>query len=93
MDKWIKYFKCMLNGYSIRKCAEIVEINIATSFFLRHKLFNCISEFLGVCSVDGIIEANEVFFAYSYQGTKPINIPKFYRKRVKQVKKRRISKE
>ncbi|OPX46537.1 hypothetical protein CLTHE_27580 [Clostridium thermobutyricum DSM 4928] len=33
LDKWIKYAKYMLNGYSIRKCAEIVEINIATSFF------------------------------------------------------------
>lgn len=35
LDKWMKYAQCMLNGYSIRKCAEIVEINIATSFFLE----------------------------------------------------------
>lgn len=48
LDKWLKYAKCMLNGYSIRKSAEIVEINIATSFFWRHKILNCISEFLGV---------------------------------------------
>ena len=93
LDKWIKYAKCMLNGYSIRKCAEIVEINIATSFFWRHKLLNCISEFLGVGSVDGVVEADEVFFAYSYKGTKPINMPRPSRKRGKQVKKRGISKE
>lgn len=93
LDKWIKYAKCMLNGYSIRKCAEIVEINIATSFFWRHKLLNCISEFLGVGSVDGVVEADEVFFAYSYKGTKPINMPRPSRKRGKQVKKRGVSKE
>ena len=83
----------MLNGYSIRKCAEIVEINIATSFFWRHKLLNSISEFLGVGSVDGVVEADEVFFAYSYKGTKTVNMPRPSRKRGKQVKKRGISKE
>lgn len=54
LDKWIKYAKCMLNGYSIRKCAEIVEINIATSFFWRHKILDCISAFLGTGHVDGL---------------------------------------
>jgi transposase-like protein len=33
LDKWLKYAKCMIAGYSIRKSAEIVGINIATSFF------------------------------------------------------------
>lgn len=93
LDKWLKYAKCMLNGYSIRKSAEEVEINIATSFYWRHKILNCISEFLGVGSVDGVVEADEVFFAYSYKGTKPANMPRPSRKRGKQVKKRGISKE
>ena len=93
LDKWLRYAKCMLNGYSIRKSAEEVEINIATSFYWRHKILNCISEFLGVGSVDGVVEADEVFFAYSYKGTKPTNMPRPSRKRGKQVKKRGISKE
>lgn len=83
----------MLNGYSIRKSAEIVEINIATSFYWRHKILNCISEFLGIGSVDGLVEADEVFFAYSYKGTKPTNMPRPSRHRGKEVKKRGISKE
>lgn len=83
----------MLNGYSIRKCAEIVEINIATSLFWRHKILNCISEFLGIGSVDGLVESDEVFFDYSYKGTKPTNMPRLSRKRGKQVKKRGISNE
>ena len=91
LDKWLRYAKCMLNGFSIRKSAEEVEINIVTSFYWRHKILNCISEFLGVGSVDGVVEADEVFFAYSYKGTKPANMPRTSRKRGKQVKKRGIS--
>ena len=83
----------MLNGYSIRKCAEIVEISIVTSLFWRHKILNCISEFLWIGSVDGIVESDEVFFAYSFKGTKPTDMPKPSRKRGKQVKKRGISNE
>jgi transposase-like protein len=56
-----------LNDFSIRKSAEEVEINIATSFYWPHKILNCISEFLGVGSVDGVVEADEVFFAYYYK--------------------------
>lgn len=93
LDKWLRYAKCMLSGYSIRKSAKEVEINIATSFYWRHKILNCISEFLGVGSVDGVVEADEVFFAYSYKGTKPANMPRPSRKRGKQVKRRGISKE
>lgn len=50
---------------------------------MRHKILNCISEFLCVGSVDGVVEADEVFFAYSYKGTKPPNIPRPSHKRGK----------
>lgn len=73
----------MVNGYSIRKSAKVVEINIATSFFWRHKILDCISTFLGKGYVDGIIEADEVFFAESFKGTKPSNMPRHSRKRGK----------
>ena len=33
LDKWLKYAKCMVNDYSIRKSAKFIEVNIATSFF------------------------------------------------------------
>lgn len=51
----------MIAGYSIRKSAKIVEINIATSFFWRHKILDCIRSFFGIGSVEGVIEADEVF--------------------------------
>lgn len=93
MDMWLKYAKCMINGYSIRKSADIVGINIATSFYWRHKILDCIRAFFGVGSVEGIVEADEVFFAESYKGTKPSKMPRKSRKRGKQVKKRGISNE
>lgn len=40
-----------------------------------------------------MVEADEVFFAYSYKGTKPANMERPSRKRGKQVKNRSISKE
>lgn len=73
----------MLNGYSIRKSAKIVEINIATSFFWRHKILDCIRSFFGVGSVEGVIEADEVFFAESFKGTKSYKMPRKSRKRGK----------
>lgn len=93
LDMWLKYAKCMINGYSIRKSAEIVGINIATSFFWRHKILDCIRAFFGIGSVEGVIEADEVFFAESFKGTKPSKMPRKSRKRGKQVKKRGISNE
>jgi transposase-like protein len=32
----------MINGYSIRKCAEEVKISIPTSFYWRHKILDAI---------------------------------------------------
>ena len=93
LDKWLKYAKCMIMGLSIRKSAKIVGINIATSFFWRHKILDCISDFLGTGHVDGVIEADEVFFAESFKGTRTGNMPRKSRKRGKEIKKRGISKE
>lgn len=74
-------------GLSIRKSAKIVGINIATSFFWRHKILDCISAFLGTGHVDGLIEADEVFFAENFKGTKTINMPRESHKRGKSIKR------
>jgi transposase-like protein len=66
--KWVQYAKCMINGYSIRKCAEIVEISIPTSFYWRHKILDAIRAFMGVGNVGGVIEIDETFFRESFKG-------------------------
>lgn len=52
----------------------------------------CISAFLGTGHVDGVIEANEVFFAESFKGSRTDKMPRKSRKRGKEIKKRAISK-
>jgi len=93
LEKWFKYAKCMIAGYSIRKSAIIVGINIATSFFWRHKILDCLKSFNGIGHVDGVVEADEVFFAESFKGTKPSKMTRKSRHRGSQVKKRGISHE
>jgi transposase-like protein len=68
IKKWITYAKCMINGYSIRKCAEMVGISIPTSFYWRHKILDAIRAYVGVGNVGGVIEADEVFFRESFKG-------------------------
>jgi transposase-like protein len=68
INKWILYSKCMINGFSIRKCAEIVEISVPTSFCWRHKFLDAIKVYMGVGNVGGVIEVDEAFFRESFKG-------------------------
>lgn len=68
LTKWITYTKCMVAGYSIRKCAEIVEISVPTSFLWRHKILDAVRMYVGVGTVSGLVEADECFFRLSYKG-------------------------
>lgn len=69
---------CLLFRYSIQKCTKHICISIQTSFDWRHKLltsFSAVSpeEFLG------IVECNDLFFAYSKKGNR--NLDRQTRKR------------
>ncbi len=66
--KWISYAKCMVNGYSIRKSAEVVGISVPTSFYWRHKILDAVRSYMGIGSVGGIVEADEIFFRLSFKG-------------------------
>ncbi|MBL4937800.1 IS1595 family transposase [Clostridium sp. YIM B02515] len=68
IKKWILYAKCMINGYSIRKCAKIVDISIPTSFYWRHKILDAIRAYMGIGNVGGVIEIDEAFLRESFKG-------------------------
>ena len=85
-------------GYSIRKCAEICNIDIATSFFWRHKIMNALASFVNIGEVDGLVEADECYLRYSYKGnhskSKRFKMPRLARKRGgESVGKRGLSSE
>ena len=63
LEKWIEYAKCMVLGLSIRKSAKIVEVCVKTSFYMRHKILDCIRSFMGVGDIDGVVEMDETFVA------------------------------
>lgn len=65
---WLQYLKCMLSGYTIRKCAEECNLNIATSFYWRHKILDALATAVGVGDLEGLIEADETFFRYNRKG-------------------------
>lgn len=85
IKKWLLYTKCMINGYSIRKSAKIVGISVPTSFFWRHKILDAIRAYMGIGSVGGVVEVDEVFFRLSYKGnhkkSKTFTMPRKARKR------------
>lgn len=58
----------MLSGYTIRKCAEVCQINIPTSFYWRHKILDALATVVGVGDLEGLIEADETFFRYNRKG-------------------------
>lgn len=96
LKKWLRFVECMVAGFSVRKCAEIVEVCVKTAFYMRHRILDSIRLYLGVGHVEGVVEMDETFFAESFKGNhlkSGFTMPRESRKRGKQVKKRGISKD
>lgn len=67
LSRRIAYIKCIIAGYSIMKCAEIVDITVPTFFQWWHKVLDTIRAYIGVGSISGVVEAVETFFRLSYK--------------------------
>lgn len=67
LQKWIKFIRCMIEGYSIRKTAEKVGIHRNTAFYWRHKVLKSLQN-ADKDSLSGIVEADETFFLESFKG-------------------------
>ncbi|MGL4361765.1 MAG: IS1595 family transposase [Cellulosilyticaceae bacterium] len=96
LEKWLEYAKCMLLGLSIRKSAAVIEVSVKTSFYMRHKILDCLREYMGIGEVKGIIEMDETFQALSFKGNHKksgFKMPRPSRCRGGEVKTRGISHE
>lgn len=71
-DKLNRYLYCLLCGYSIRKSAKETGISIQTSFDWRHKLLTSFSS-VSVEEFQGIVESDDLFFAYSEKGNRHLD--------------------
>ena len=66
----LDYMRCMLEGKSLRACADEVGICLKTSFEWRHKILAAIRALEGGISFSGIVEADELLMNYSEKGRK-----------------------
>ncbi|MFB1081420.1 IS1595 family transposase [Jeotgalibacillus sp. JSM ZJ347] len=92
LNKWVKFIECMIDGYSLRKSAEMVKgVTHVTLFYWRHKLLSALKQ-IEIADFQGIVEMDETYFLYSEKGQKKI-VGRKPRKRGGTAKKRGISKE
>lgn len=71
IDKWLPYFKCMLDSLTIRKSAKRCNISIKTAFKWRHQFLGLPSQDKAEC-LSGIIEIDETLFRYSEKGSRQL---------------------
>ena len=94
---WKKYIDCMVNGFTVRKSAEICGINKDTAFIWRRKILDALQNMASDVKLDGIVEADETFFAISFKGNHKKStsfvMPRKPHKRGKQTHLRGLSHE
>lgn len=66
-EKWVKYIEMMVEGQTLPKIAELLQIHISTAFYWRHKVLNALAG-QGFDQLQGIVESNETFFRESTKG-------------------------
>jgi len=96
LSKWRDYAEYMMDGYSLRKIASLLEINLNTAFLWRHKILDAI-RLNGRDYLSGIVEADETLFLESFKGnhskSKHFSMPRPSRKRGGKATFRGISSE
>ena len=68
LNTWIQYIKCMILGYSIKKCSKELGISIPTAFYWRHKVMDAIRKYIGIGTVEGIVEIDDTYFRENFKG-------------------------
>jgi len=66
----LDYMRCMLEGKSLRACADEVGICLKTSFRWRHRILAALRSLEGGICFSGIVEADELLMQYSEKGRK-----------------------
>ncbi|MBQ7335566.1 MAG: IS1595 family transposase [Clostridia bacterium] len=97
LSVWEQYISCMMQGMSIRKTAEVCGIHRNTAFYWRHKILDALQNMADNVTLNGIVEADETFFAVSYKGnhkkSKTFVMPREAHKRGGETHTRGLSRE
>lgn len=94
---WEQFIDCLLSSFTIRKTAAVCKISKNTAFAWRHKALDALQNMANSVILDGIIEADETFFAVSYKGnhkhSKTFAMPRKKHKRGRDSHRRGLSTE
>jgi transposase-like protein len=90
-DLWLPFMEHMMNGYSLRKTAKLLDISLSTAFIWQHKLLTALKR-MEMDNFEGLLEIDETYFLFSEKGNKNI-ISRKPRKRGGSSKYRGISRE
>jgi hypothetical protein len=66
-DKWVRYVDCMVQGMSLPKIADKLDIHVSTAFYWRHKILSTLQK-IDLPSLHGIVEADETYVLESKKG-------------------------
>lgn len=91
VDKHVRNAKCMTEGLSLPKTANLLGINIKTAFRWRHRFLSLLQE-MQPSRLSGLVEADETYFIESFKGQRTA-IPRKSKKRGTKAKKRGLSEE
>ena len=71
LDTWLKYCRFMIEGGTIKYCAEKVSVSVPTSFFMRHRILDVLNLSLKNQTFEGIVCADEYNLNESFKGKSP----------------------
>ena len=96
-ETWSKFIECMMNSFTVRRSAEIFGINKETAFIWRHKVLDALQNMQNSVELNGVVEADETFFALSFKGnhkkSTTFTMPRKAHKRGKDIHTRGLSHE
>jgi len=68
--KWLKQQGVLLQGLSVRKAAQALEVSASTAFRWRHRFLR-LAQPVKAAALTGVVEADETFFLRSSKGQRP----------------------
>lgn len=70
---WVRFIEFMIDGYSLRKCAEelLGEVTHVTLFYWWHKILASLKQ-IPTEAFQGIVEMDETYFLFSEKGKRSI---------------------
>lgn len=71
LDTWLEYCQFMIEGGTIKSCAQKVGVSIPTSFFMRHRILDVINLSLRDQVFEGIVCTDHCFINESFKGMSP----------------------